>query len=80
MIQIYLNVRFRLFFKVVWWISYLEGHDEVIQAFLYFAHLYFTGCASERVMDVALSEINEWMFERGATYVIFLQNSQEKKK
>lgn len=31
-------------------------------------------------MDVALSEINEWMFERGATYVIFLQNSQEKKK
>lgn len=30
-------------------------------------------------MDVALSEINEWMFERGATYVIFLQNSQEKK-
>lgn len=41
--------------------------------------LYFTGCASERVMDVALSEINEWMFERGTTYVIFLQNSQGKK-
>lgn len=40
-------------------------------AFLYFVHLYFAGCASERVTDVALSEINEWMFKKKGIYVIY---------
>lgn len=41
-------------------------------AFLYFVHLYFAGCASERVTDVALSEINEWMFKKkGICYIFY---------
>lgn len=61
-------------------IIYYSFQDELMiierialsSAFLYFVHLYFAGCASERVTDVALSEINEWMFKKkGICYIFY---------